>query len=118
MKFVSTLFALGLLLTGCFRAQITNTGVRTKTYIGVTRVAFGHEKGDLTATDVRTLGLGWDAGPWLGWRADNWVSADPAKCQLLVVIRRTVEAATAQSIMQSLEGRNLCVANFSGVQPR
>ena len=82
-------------------------------FIGVVRVTMPDRKGELSAIDVKTLGFGWDAGPFVGWRAGNWVMADPAKCQLLIVIRSPAQAENAAKVIQSLEGQEPCIADFT-----
>jgi hypothetical protein len=103
-----------ILLPACAAQNVENgAGARTRTFVGIVQVTTPARAGDLAAVDIKTLGLGWDAGPWLGWRAGSWISADPAKCQLLVVIRATAEAANAAQVLQTLKGKDLCVADYT-----
>jgi hypothetical protein len=101
-----------LLLGGCITVPVAPKGT-TRTYVGLVRVVMPDRKGDLAAIDVAGLGVGWDQGPWLGWRAGNWVSADPAKCQLLIVIRSPAQADHAAKMLAELKGQDLCVADFT-----
>lgn len=85
--------------------------------MGIARITIPARQGDLTAIDVKALGGGWDNGPWLGWRHDSWISADPSQCQMLVIIRANVEAANAASVLDKLKGDTLCVADYSSGSP-
>jgi hypothetical protein len=101
-----------LALGGC--ATVPSRGeVSTKTYFGLVRVAVPSHEAGLSAVDVKALGVGWDKGPWLGWRAGNWVIADPAKCQLLIIIRTPAQAENAAKVLKSLGGQQACIADFT-----
>ncbi|MDF0487355.1 hypothetical protein PX554_04375 [Sphingomonas sp. H39-1-10] len=104
---------MALALCGCTSVQVADRG-ESRVYLGVVRVTVPDRAGDLVAYSVKTAGAGWHRGPWLGWRSDTWVEADPAKCQLLVVIRSGVEARNAAEVLRALEGRNACVADYTG----
>ena len=98
---------------GCTTVQVGEGGLR-KTYVGVVSLNMPPATAGLTVVEAKNLGAGWDNGPFLGWKSASWITADPAKCQLLVVIRSTVEVANAIGILESLEGEDLCVADFTG----
>lgn len=100
------------LLGGCVTMPVAERG-STRTYVGVVRVILPERTGDLSAVEVAGLGLGWDKGPWLGWRAGNWVTADPAKCQMLVVIRSPAQARNAADVLAKLGGEGVCVADYT-----
>lgn len=101
-----------LLLGGCTTVGVNDaTGVRW--LVGVVRVDLPARQGKLTAVDVKTLGAGWDNGPFLGWRAGNWIAADPSECQLLIVIKSPAAAENAAKVLKSLEGQKPCVADFT-----
>lgn len=93
--------------------QLTERG-STRTYLGIVRVTVPDRSGNLVAYSVKAAGAGWHAGPWLGWRSDNWVEADPSKCQLLVVIRSAAEARNAAEVLRALRGREACVVDYTG----
>lgn len=102
-----------LALGGCTSVQLTERG-GTRTYLGIVRVTVPDRSGNLVAYSVKAAGAGWQAGPWLGWRSDNWVEADPSKCQLLVVIRSAAEARNAAEVLRALGGRDACVVDYTG----
>ncbi len=102
-----------LLLTGACASIDAGGRGRTLWFVGVTRVQMPSSTGKLAAIDVATLGAGWDNGPFLGWKAGNWVTADPADCQLLVVIRSAAAAENAVRVLQALEGKQPCVADYT-----
>lgn len=85
----------------------------TKTFVGVVQVRTPATNGDLNVAEVSGLGVGWDAGPWLGWRSGSWIAADPAKCQLLIIIRSPAEAANAAQVLQALKGNEPCMVDSS-----
>lgn len=88
---------------------------RTRTFIGIVRVTTPEAQGDVSAIEVSTAGLGFDrSGFFLGWQSGNWVEADPAKCQMLVIIRSAAQAEHAASVINSLKGEELCVADYTG----
>jgi hypothetical protein len=101
-----------VLLGACTTVDLGH-GKRSMTFVGVVRVEAPARSGDFSAVGVESLGIGWDSGIFLGWRAGSWVSADPSKCQMLVIIRKSVEAEAAAGVLQSLGGTNACVADFS-----
>jgi hypothetical protein len=108
---------LPLALTGCVTVDMADQdgGTRTsRTHIGITRIVTVEKPGAMTAVDVKTLGLGWDNGPFLGWRSGNWVTADPAKCQLVVIVRSSIEVENAAKVLAALKGQNPCIADFTG----
>lgn len=101
-----------LLLGGCTSVGDSDE-VRAGLYLGAVSVSVPATRGHVSAVQVKTLGLGWDGGPFLGWRSGSWIEADPAKCQLLVVIRAPAEAANAVKVIESLEGQNPCIVDFT-----
>jgi len=82
-------------------------------YIGLVRVVMPKGQVGLAAVSVRTLGAGWDRGPWLGWRSGEWIIADPSRCQLLIIIRSTTEAANAADVIRKLGDSDPCIADFT-----
>jgi hypothetical protein len=101
-----------LALGGCASVE-PGQNRETRTYFGLVRVVVPRNDSTLSAVDVKALGAGWDKGPWLGWRAGNWVSADPAQCQLLIVIRTPAQAENAAKVIKSLGGQQACIADFT-----
>jgi hypothetical protein len=85
---------------------------RSLVSIGITRIVVPERKGDLVAFRREGFGLGYGNAvgnaAWLGFDKSEWVIADPASCQLLVMIREDVEAENAARIVQSLKGENIC----------
>jgi len=88
----------------------------SKIYVGAIRISTPASSGDVVATDVQAIGLGFEDGAWLGWRKGSWVSADPSKCQILVIIRSGVEAAQAARIFEALGGNSPCIVDQSRQQ--
>lgn len=101
------------MLGGCAGIDLAPSG-ESRLYVGVVRVKVPAKSGNLVAISVDALGAGWRQGPWLGWQSDSWVEADPAKCQLLIVIRSAAEARNAAEVLRALEGRDACVVDHTG----
>ena len=101
-----------LMLGAC---TVNTTGARgTSRYVfGLAKITIPDRQGQLAAVSVKALGLGWDSGPFLGWRDSSWVIADPAQCQLVVIVRSGVEAENATRVLEQLKGEQVCVADFS-----
>lgn len=104
-------------LAGCTSIELTPKGSK-RLYLGALLVTVPDRQGDLAAYSVKGLGAGWQSGPWLGWRSDHWVSADPAKCQMLVVIRSAAEAENATKVLERLKGEDICVADYTSASRR
>jgi hypothetical protein len=116
---ILTLLTLAAPLAGCVSVDAGKAGgasggpTTSRWFVGVVRVLSPDRLEGLSAVDVCALGAGWDGGPWLGWKAGNWVIADPARCQLLIVIRSPAEARNARSVIAALRGKEACVADFA-----
>ena len=89
------------------------TQTTTKLYVGIIRVTIPASAGVTSVTDVQALGVGMDEGPWLGFRKTSWIAANPRDCQMLIIIRSDVEAASAAAVIKPLEGLNPCIADYS-----
>lgn len=109
---LALIVALAGTLPGCTVVQAGSGGV-SRTLVGVVRIEMPATAGRLAALDVKTLGGGWDGGPFLGWRSANWVVADPRDCQLAVIIRSGTAAEYAAKVLAQLKGANICVADFT-----
>jgi hypothetical protein len=105
------------LAAGCTTVESGGAG-RASFYFGATSVRIPRTQGNVSAVSVRALGMGWDGGPFLGWRSGSWITADPANCQLLVVIRSAVETANAVQIINALEGQNPCIVDYTNTLRR
>jgi len=108
---------LAFLLAGCATidaSEKTSDNRTSAIYFGITEVITPQTKGAISAIDVSTLGFGWDRGPFLGWHRGSWIEADPAKCQLVVIIRSPAQAENAARVLQALEGQTPCIADFTG----
>lgn len=98
-------------LSGC-ATVVPGQWTGTRTFVGVVRVDMPVTQGDVQAVRVRTLGAGAGrTGVFMGWEDGNWIVADPAKCQLLVVIRSSVEVDNAARVLHELRGQNACLVD-------
>lgn len=102
----------GMLLAGCASVEPGRSANR-QFHLGAVSVRVPTTSGNVSAVSVKTLGIGWDNGLYLGWRSGAWVTADPSKCQLLIIIRSAAEAANAIKIIKSLEGQEPCIVDFT-----
>jgi hypothetical protein len=100
------------LCQGCTVTLPADGPTREIISVGITRIVVPERKGNLVAFRRSSLGLGFGdataSAVWAGFDSSEWVIADPAKCQLLVVIREDVEAENAARILESLKGENVC----------
>lgn len=109
----AALLALGIpMLAGC-TAVAPGNGPSSKVYVGIIRVQTPASTGTTSVTDVRAIGLGVDGGPWAGFRKASWIAANPRECQLVIIIRSNVEAASAAAVLRSLEGQNPCIIDYN-----
>lgn len=106
--------ALPLLLAGCAQVSLgEGVAARTTLYAGAVRVEVPATWGEVRAIDIATLGVGVDHGVFLGWRRGQFVFVRPGECQLLIIIRSSVQADHAMRILQAAEGDQLCVVDFA-----
>ncbi len=117
MKFRAPFAHIGLIfsvvMTGACASVEPSAAGQTRTFVGIVRVKTPAKVGDVQVTEVSGAGVGWDAGPWVGWRSGSWIVADPAKCQLLVIVRSPAQAANAAEVLQALNGNEPCMVDSS-----
>lgn len=101
-----------LLLAGCTTIDLGSNG-STKTVLGIARIELPATAPGMSAVGLKTFGIGWDGGPFLGFHESSWVIASPAECQLVVIVRSNVEADNAKQVLERLKGEKICVADFS-----
>lgn len=107
---------ISLALGGCTVVTVGEGG-RSAFYLGAVQVRLPRTEGATAAIEIETFGLGWDRGPYLGWRSGKWVVADPKDCQLLVIIRSPAQAENAAKVMEALGGQKPCIADSTGLLP-
>jgi hypothetical protein len=117
MRLPAILAAMGL-LAGCTSVQIDSGGGGTIAGVGLYRITVPETKGSLLAIEQTGVGLGWSDVPeqaaWLGFRESQWVIADPAQCQLLIIIKSAAQAENAAKIINLLEGEQPCIVDHTG----
>ena len=117
-KLVSAMaFALvGGALVGCTTVRLGPGGARQITAIGIVRLEVPPSLGDLTVVERTGVGFGLDrlpgGGAWLGYSAAAWIMADPAKCQMIVVIRSPGEAERVRQVLSQM-GESVCMVDQS-----
>ncbi|MEH6660609.1 MAG: hypothetical protein V7679_03085 [Parasphingorhabdus sp.] len=92
---------------------VVTTPYKQSTHIGVTRLRLPASQGNVQAADIKTLGVGWQSGPFIGWNASNLITADPSECQLLIVVRSAAQAENAAKILSSLKGQDPCIVDYT-----
>lgn len=115
------LFALAGLLcaslagSGCTTVIVGEGSTHDIVSIGVTRIVVPERKGEVIAFRRTGVGVGFGnavgSSAFLGFDQGEWVLADPAACQMLVVIRSDAETETTLKILEKLEGENICYVN-------
>lgn len=106
----------GLLAAGCTSVE-PGRSAGDQFHFGAVSVRVPKTKGNLDAVSVKTLGIILDKGLHIGWRSGAWITADPSKCQLVIIIRTAAEAANAIAIIKSLEGQEPCIVDFTNSLP-
>ena len=82
--------------------------------VGITRIKHAEKSSDLIAYERTTTGLGTSRDTvFLGWHRVQEVIADPANCQMVVIIRNGQELGQARTVLEQLKGVDICVADFS-----
>lgn len=106
----------------CTTIQVDSGGGSAITGIGLVRVELPPVQGKTLAIERSGVGFGWESTPgggaWLGYSASQWVLADPADCQLLIIIRSAAQADNAKTILETIKGEKPCVVDHTGtLQP-
>lgn len=117
--FLKIVAFLALALCGCVSIEVgpdDGSERSARTHIGITRITTPEATDHVAAVDISTLGIGWDDGPFVGWRESRLVFADPEECRLIVIVRSPAQAENAVEILRALEGQNPCIANFTETQ--
>jgi hypothetical protein len=103
---------------GCTTVDVAPGEARTLTAIGIVRVKVPAVPSGTLVVERSGVGLGWDdlpgGGVWLGFSAGQWVIADPAQCQLVVIVRTKAQAENAVDVLSKLKGEAICVVDQSG----
>lgn len=106
-----------ILLAGCTSISVGTADGSEFGGIGLYRVRLPATQGNLIAIEREAVGIGWDQSPvnsaWFGYSGSQWVSADPAKCQMLIIIRSETQAANARDILKQLEGTHACIVDHT-----
>ena len=123
MRWIASILLAGIgapLMVGCTTVRTGGEG-STRFVLGLVRIDLPATQGNLSAVAVKSLGIGWNQGPFLGWNDSSWVIAQPNECQMVVIIRSSVEAEQAARVLEQLKGEKICVADYSNSlsrQPR
>ena len=115
---LALLLAIAFPLAGCTHVTVGEGGGEEIVGIGLVRIELPRTQGSLLAIGRSGVGIGWDGlpggGAWLGYSGGQWVIADPAECQLLVIIRSPAEAENAARVLAALAGGSPCIVDHTG----
>lgn len=110
--------AVGLPVSGCTSVSVGTADGQEFAGIGFYRVKLPATQGALVAVDRESVGLGWGSlagsAGYLGYDKSEWVIADPADCQLLIVIKSAAQAENAKEIIELLGDQSPCIVDQTG----
>ncbi|WP_299328344.1 hypothetical protein [Parasphingopyxis sp.] len=101
-------------LAGCYSVDLSDgNGAQSRTFFGFTRVTLPERQGELQAVEIENLGIAVGPGLRIGWLHDRTITADPADCQLLIIVDGQAEIEHARSILATMEGVEPCLVDLS-----
>lgn len=109
------LFALLLLVggsAGCTTISINDGQALQGHYLGIVSVRVPDGQSGMTAVEAKNFGASFADGVNLGWSSQSLVTADPAGCQIMIIVRSAAQLANVQEITKGLKGEKLCLADF------
>jgi hypothetical protein len=110
---------IALLFSGCAQVNaMAPPPLSSDILFGAVRLVVPATRGKLVALDVTTIGAGAGDSAFIGYRRGQYVYVEPTDCRLLLIIRSKVDTAHAEQILGSLEGEDVCFADFGGSLPQ
>ena len=103
---------LGATCVSC--TTLTGPESRPSIFVGILRLKPAPKSDGAVASSTTALGAaaGLDAA-FIGFRKSTRISADPAKCQILILVRSDAELEETTNLLKSLErGSSVCVRAF------
>lgn len=110
------LIALGfylLMLSGCTTVTVAEGETKSLTAIGIVRLKLPATPNGSLIVERSGIGLGWDklpgGGAWLGLSKAQWVIADPATCQLIMIVKNREQLESSKAILAEMKGDGICI---------
>lgn len=111
-----------MMSAGCTSISVGSADGQEFAGLGYYQVKLPASQGTLVAVERESVGIGWGSlagsAAFLGYDKSEWVIADPADCQLLIVIKSAAQAENAKEIIELLGGKSPCIVDQTGsLQP-
>lgn len=100
--------------SGCYPAvEIRKDGSVAQHYFGYVRITQPVVEGDVQAVRITTLGVKAGRTSGVGLFDEDEVTADPDKCQVVIIIHNAREYEHALETFRKLGGQQVCGAEFT-----
>lgn len=111
------LLCLTFLVSGCASVETGNglgPNVSSRLLVGLVLVRTHEQPGQLIGWQTGVLGAEVSRRRMLiGLGSEAKFEADPAKCQVVIVIKRQTDLAAAQNLVNQFKGGNACIADLA-----
>jgi hypothetical protein len=97
---------------GCTTISINDGQALQGHYIGLVSVRIPEGQSGMTAVEAKNFGASFTEGVNLGWSSQSLVNADPAGCQIMIIVKSAAQLTNVQEIAKGLKGEKLCLADF------
>jgi hypothetical protein len=97
---------------GCTTISINDGQALQGHYLGLVSVRVPEARQGMTAIEAKNFGASFADGVNLGWSSQSLVTADPAGCQIMIIVKTAAQLANVQEIAKGLKGEKLCLADF------
>lgn len=109
--------SVALLVAGCTTIEPSqNLGeeASSRLLVGIVQVRTQEQPGQLVGRQTKVLGADLSRERILiGIASDTKFVADPAQCQVVIVIKRKSDLAAAQNLVNQFKGGNACIADLA-----
>lgn len=103
---------------GCTTISINDGQALQGHYLGLVSVRVPKGNTGMTAVEAKNFGASFAEGVNLGWSSQSLVTADPAGCQIMIIVKSAAQIENVQEIAKGLKGEKLCLADFSSSPSR
>lgn len=111
------LLCLTFLVSGCASVETSNglgPNASSRLFVGIVLVRTHEQPGRLVGWQTGVLGAEVSRRRLLiGAGSEAKFEADPAKCQVVIVIKRQTDLAAAQNLVNQFKGGNACIADMA-----
>lgn len=98
---------------GCTTISINDGQALQGHYLGLVSVRVPKTHQGMTAVEAKNVGASFADGVNFGWSSQSLVTADPAGCQIMIIVKSAAQLANVQEIVNGLKGEKLCLADFN-----